>query len=81
MTRASLPYGRYMKKLLKFTCLFGCILIASCESKISERKDRAMNEKKLSEIISLEHEKLLQATVQKIELLSESTKKYLETLI
>ena len=70
-----------MKKLLKFTCLFGCILIASCESKISERKARAMNEKKLSEIISLEHEKLLKATIQKIELLSESTKKYLETLM
>ena len=39
-----------------------------------------MDQKKLSEIISQEHNKLLKETAQKINLLSESTKNFLKTL-
>ena len=69
-----------MEKLLKFACLLSCILISSCEPKILENRDRAMNEKKLGEIINRENDKLLKLTSQKIDLLSKSTKKYLNTL-
>ena len=69
-----------MEKLLKFACLLSCVLISSCEPKILENKDRAMNEKKLGEIINRENDKLLKLTSQKIDLLSKSTKKYLNTL-
>ena len=69
-----------MEKLLKFACLLSCILVSSCEPKILENKDRAMNEKKLGEIINRENDKLLKLTSQKIDLLSKSTKNYLDTL-
>ena len=69
-----------MAKLLKFACLLSCVLICSCEPKILENKDRAMNEKKLGEIINRENDKLLKLTSQKIDVLSKSTKNYLDTL-
>ena len=69
-----------MEKLLKFTCLLSCIFISSCEPKISEKKNGAMNEKKLSEIINREQDRLLKVTIQKIDLLSKSTQQYLDTL-
>ena len=69
-----------MQTILRFLFLLICLSLASCEPKISEKKDKAMNERKLSEIISLEHNKLIEETTQKINLLEKNTKKYLETL-
>ena len=69
-----------MQTILRFLFLLICLSIASCEPKISEKKDKAMNERKLSEIIALERNKLLKEATQKISLLSRNTKKYLETL-
>jgi len=69
-----------MQTILRFLFLLICLSLASCEPEISEKKDKAMNERKLSEIISLEHNKLLKETTQKISLLEKNTKKYLETL-
>ena len=69
-----------MEAVLKFLFLFCCLLFASCEPKISEKKDKAMNERKLSQILERERNKLLKETTQKINLLSKKTKKYLKTL-
>ena len=69
-----------MKKLLKFIFLLSCLSLASCDPKVSEQKSRAMNEKKLSEIINRELNQRLKETTQKINLLSRNTKKYLESL-
>jgi len=69
-----------MQTILRFLFLLSCLSLASCEPKISEKKDKAMNERKLSEIIGLERNKLLKEATQKISLLSRNTKKYLETL-
>ena len=69
-----------MQILLKFLFLLSCLSLGCCEPKMSDQKDRAMNERKLSEKISLERNKLLKETTRKISLLSKNTKKYLETL-
>ena len=69
-----------MQTIVRFLFLLSCLSITSCEPKISEKKDKAMNERKLSEIIGLERNKLLKEATQKISLLSRNTKKYLETL-